>query len=43
MPDVAPFACDRPDEFLFWDGIHPTRAVHAITAQEAGYALTRRR
>jgi phospholipase/lecithinase/hemolysin len=41
-PSVAPFTCDRPDEFLFWDGIHPTKAVHGITAQEAGYALTRR-
>jgi len=38
-PDVAPFACDRPDQFLFWDGIHPTKGVHAITAQEAAHAL----
>jgi len=40
-PDIAPFVCDRPDEFLFWDGIHPTVAVHAILAQEAASALAR--
>src|SRR4029450_1467087 len=38
-PFVAPFTCGSPDEFLFWDGIHPTRAVHAIIAQEAGSVL----
>jgi len=27
--------CSSPDEFLFWDGIHPTRAGHAITAEAA--------
>lgn len=34
-PGVPPFTCQTPDEFLFWDGIHPTSAVHGIIAQEA--------
>ena len=38
-PGVAPFACHRPDQFLFWDGIHPTTAVHAILASEAASVL----
>ncbi len=39
MPNVPPFECQTPDEFLFWDGIHPTTAVHAIIAQEAAFAM----
>ncbi len=27
--------CDNPDEFLFWDNIHPTSAVHDLVAQRA--------
>jgi phospholipase/lecithinase/hemolysin len=38
-PNNPPFECKAPDEFLFWDGIHPTKAVHAILAQDAALAL----
>jgi phospholipase/lecithinase/hemolysin len=38
-PNVAPFACRNPDEFLFWDGIHPTKAGHALLAREMATVL----
>jgi outer membrane lipase/esterase len=31
--------CKHPEEYLFWDGIHPTRAGHAILAREAKAVL----
>jgi phospholipase/lecithinase/hemolysin len=34
-PGVPPFRCSKPDTYLFWDGIHPTKVVHKVLAQEA--------
>ena len=38
-PKVPPFNCKEPDEYLFWDGIHPTKAAHGILAQEVAELL----
>ena len=38
-PNVPPFECRKPDEYLFWDGIHPTRAGHNLLAREAASVL----
>jgi phospholipase/lecithinase/hemolysin len=38
-PNDPPFTCQDPDEYLFWDGIHPTAAVHALVAQAVAQLL----
>ena len=38
-PNAEPFVCQAVDEFLFWDGIHPTQAAHALVAHEAARVL----
>jgi phospholipase/lecithinase/hemolysin len=32
-------ACGNPDQFLFWDGIHPTTAAHRILGEAAFTAI----
>ncbi len=32
-------ACGNPDQFLFWDGIHPTTAAHRIIGEAAFSAV----
>jgi outer membrane lipase/esterase len=39
VPSDEPFFCQDPDQYLFWDGIHPTRAAHTIVAQAVASVL----
>ena len=38
-PNEPPFTCHNPDEYLFWDGVHPTTAGHALIAQAVAQML----
>lgn len=33
-------ACNNPDQFLFWDNIHPTTAAHRVIGEKAFSLLT---
>jgi phospholipase/lecithinase/hemolysin len=39
MPNIPPYSCKDPGDHVFWDGIHPTKAVHSILADEIGAVL----
>jgi phospholipase/lecithinase/hemolysin len=38
-PDAPPDSSKRPDNYVFWDGIHPTKKTQRLIGAEAAAAL----
>jgi outer membrane lipase/esterase len=38
-PEEPPYVCKKPDSYVFWDGVHPTRVTHSIIADVVTKAL----
>ncbi len=38
-PNIAPYKCNNPDVYLFWDGLHPTKAIHEVMANAVAEVL----
>lgn len=38
-PNVPPYACMNPDDYVFWDGVHPTKVTHGLIAAEVTAAI----
>jgi phospholipase/lecithinase/hemolysin len=37
--DTLVSTCDAPSKFVWWDGLHPTAAVHKVIAAEVAPVL----
>ena len=38
-PEQPPYACRKADNYVFWDGVHPTKVAHSIIAAVVAEAL----
>lgn len=38
-PNEPPYACKNPDDYVFWDGVHPTKVTHGLIAAEVAAAI----
>jgi phospholipase/lecithinase/hemolysin len=38
-PEQPPYACTKPDDYVFWDGVHPSTAAHGIITDVVAEAL----